>query len=258
MSLRDRQTLKNLFKNGSKPTQNSFSDIIDSSINKIDDGFSKSMEEGLMISPIGESPKALTIFKKITDQDPEWSVNLEEQATEEGTTTHLNFVQKDAETPHLNLSDNGSVGIKHPAPEFDLDVNGFAASKGRVGRAAKQSKVPADGSWHTIMDGLNHCTALEVVARVGIHKTGKHALLHAIAVSAYGNSHHRIKKCQARFSFWRPIRLQMRWVGTTFDYGLQIKSSKNLGEDVLIKYYVTKLWDDEEMADPSQFMSTED
>jgi hypothetical protein len=118
------------------------------------------------------------------------------------------------------------------------------------------STVPADGNWHTIMDHLDHCNAYEVTARVGIHKTGRHALLHAIALSAYGNSHHRIRRTRARFSFWRPINIKIRWHGTTHDYALQIKTSRDLGTEVNIKYYVTQLWDDETMGIPDHYMKT--
>ena len=103
MSQKDRQTLKNLFRKGSLPTQNSFADIIDSSINKIDDGFSKSMDDGLMLSPIGESDRVLSVFKKITDKTPEWKVNVNELTSNTENLQQLNFVHKDSKNPLLSL-----------------------------------------------------------------------------------------------------------------------------------------------------------
>ncbi len=257
MSLRDRQTLKNLFRNGSLPTQESFGDIIDSSINKIDDGFSKSMDDGLMLSPIGDSKKVLSIFKRITDKYPEWSLKIDENTSEEELINVLNFIYKNEEKALLTLSQDQRIGIKNQQPEFTLDVGGMVKSAGRVGGAVSQSEVPADGKWHNIIDGLNYCNAFEVTARVGVLKSGKHALLHAIAMSAFGNSSSKIKRTHVRFSFWRPIRIKLRWVGSTYNYGLQIKTSRNLGDDIKIKYYLSQLWDDKKMGIPNHYKTTE-
>ena len=247
MSQKDRQTLKKLFEKGSLPTQNSFADIIDSSINKIDDGFSKSMEDGLMLSPIGKSKKVLSVYKKITDKVPEWHINIEDTQSKEQNSQQLSFVHKHSGIPLLNLSDQEKVGINKMGANYTLDVEGIIASKGRIGTASEKTKALANGEWHTILEGLNYCNAFEIVARVGVLKSGKHAMLHAVAMSAYGNSHHKIRKTNARFSFWRPLRIKLRWTGTTFNYGLQIKSSKNLGSGVYIKYHMTQLWTDQEM-----------
>lgn len=256
MPLKDRQTLKNLFKHGSMPSESSFGDIIDSSINKIDDGFSKSMDDGLMLAPIGESSKILSVFKRITDKNPEWSLNLDNVETEKGLTGYLKFVHKNNEEIVLNLSSNGNVGIAKEDPNYPLEVNGFIASKGRLGTAQKNTTVPANGKWQTIIEGLDHANAFEITARAGIYHTGRHTLVHAIAVSTFGNSYSRIKKTHARFSLWRSARIKLRWVGSTHNYGLQIKTSKNMGENAMIKYHVTQLWSDEEMGEPAHFLNT--
>jgi len=255
MPLKDRQTLKNLFKNGSMPSESSFGDIIDSSINKIDDGFSKSMDDGLMLSPIGDSNKILSVFKRITDKNPEWSLIHEDIDTEKGLSGSLKFVHKNSEELVLNLSSNGNVGIANDDPKYPLDVNGFIASKGRLGTAQQKTTVPANGKWQTIIDGLNHANAFEITARTGIYRTGRHTLVHAIAVSTFGNSYSRIKKTHARFSLWRSARIRFRWTGTTHNYALQIKTSKDLGTDVLIKYHITQLWSDDEMGEPAHFLN---
>lgn len=256
MSIRDRKTLKSLFKNGSLPTESNFEDIIDSSINKIDDGLSKSMEDGLMLSPIGDAKKVLSIFYKITDSEPEWSINLEEKKVKESLNRQLSFTHEGLKKPLLTLTNEGKVGINNDQPQTTLDVDGFVGSKGRLGTAAEKSTAPADGKWHTIVGGLNHCNVFEVIARTGIHKSGKHALIHAIASSAYGNSHHRIKRLNTRFSLWRPIKIKLRWVGTTYNYALQIRTTQNLGKGVKIKYFITQLWNDEEMGIPEHYMKT--
>ncbi len=254
MSQRDRKALKEHFRNGSLPTESSFEDLIDSSINKIDDGFSKSMEDGLKLAPIADAKKVLSIYYDITKNTPEWSIELEEKEA----LKQLSFTHPELEKPVLTMLENGNVGVGKHNPQYQLDVNGFAASKGRVGTAAAKTTAKADGQWHTILEDLNYCNAYEVMARVGIHKTGKHALMHAIALSAYGNSASRIKRFGARFSFWRPVKIKLRWKGSTYSNALQIKTTRNLGPGVLIKYHVTQLWNDEEMGLPDHYMNKED
>lgn len=253
MALKDRETLKNLFKAGTLPTENSFADIIDSSINKIDDGFSKSMNDGLMLSPVGKSKKVLSIFNKVTDKNAQWSIQTEEGLGENKDEKHLSFGSNSEASDLLILSDKQHVGINNPAPKHSLDVRGTTASTTRVGSRAAESLALADGKWHTILDNLNYSNMFEIVARTGILKTGKHAMVHAIALSNYGNSHARIKHTHARFSWWRPLKIQLRWLGDTYDYKLQIRCSKNLGKDAVIKYYVTELWSDVTLGHPAHF-----
>ena len=252
MPLKDRKTLKNLFTKGSIPSEAGFADLIDSGINKIDDGFSKSVKDGLMLSPIGNSKNVLGIFNKITDPDPEWSVKVDD-VKGAGDQKNLSIANKNLQAPLLSFDPKGNVGIGTTEPAQALEVNGFIASKGRLGSYSTQSEIPADGEWYPIIQNLNYCNAFEINARVGVPNSGRHAMLHAIALSAYGNSHSRIRHTHARFSLWRPLKIKLRWVGHTYQYHLEMKSSKNLGPYTKIKYYVTQLWDDIEMASPDQF-----
>lgn len=253
MPMKDRKTLKKLFRKGSVPTEAGFSDLIDSNINKIDDGLSKSVDSGLMLAPVGNSNKVLSIYDQISEQDPEWSLELD-KGEKDKKDKNLQLTHQDLENPVLNINDKGHVGINTDTANHPLEVNGIMTSKGRAGIYNAQSEIAADGQWYTIIDGLNHCNTFEITARVGVHKTGKHALLHAIAMSAYGNSHSKIKATHARFSFWRPIKIKLRWVGSTYNYSLQMRSSRDLGAGVNIKYYITQLWNDYEMGIPKQFL----
>ena len=65
MPIQNRKSLKGYFKKGQLPTEGHFHDLIDSSINKVDDGMSKTMEDGLMLAPIGESRKLISFFNLI-------------------------------------------------------------------------------------------------------------------------------------------------------------------------------------------------
>ncbi len=257
MALKDRDTLKNLFKKGTLPSENSFADIIDSTINKIDDGFSKSMKDGLMLSPVGKSKKVLSIFNKVTDKEPQWSVETEDGRGEKKDETQLHFRTNDDESL-LALSDKQRIGIKNDAPEHDLDINGTIAMSARVGNRAESTLAPADGKWHTVIGDLNYCTMFEVVARTGIVKSGKHAMVHALAMSSYGNSNAKVKHTYVRFSWWRPLRIKLRWTGDTYNYQLQIRTTKDLGKNAMIKYHVTELWNDDNIGHPPHYQKPED
>ena len=61
MPRRDRNTLKNYFKKGRLPSSVHFADLIDSMVNKIDDGFNKQPDTGLELAPEGEMETVLSI-----------------------------------------------------------------------------------------------------------------------------------------------------------------------------------------------------
>ena len=252
MSLKDRDTLKKLFRKGSKPTEAGFSDFIDSSINKIDDGIDKTLANGLKLAPLGDSKKVISLYQEIQDQSPEWSLDLTNDP-KNGKAVYLDVKPADNNQPVIRLTQDGKVGINKGKPRRTLDVNGIVSFPTRAGSYAKASEVAADGEWHTIIEGLNYCNAFEIVARTGILNSGRHAILHAYALSAYGNSHSKIRCSHARFSFWRPLKIRLRWTGSTHNYNLEMRSSRDLGAGKKIKYYITQLWDDEQMGIPLQF-----
>ena len=65
MALINRQTLKNYFKKGGFATEKHFVDLIDSSLNVVDDGISIQRENGLKINPIGFSTKLISFSKSL-------------------------------------------------------------------------------------------------------------------------------------------------------------------------------------------------
>lgn len=256
--MKDRTTLKNYFKAGSLPSQASFENLIDSQINKIDDGFSKTRKDGLMISSIGGTDSLLSFYDEIQDEEAQWVLSLLKDGQAGEDKNDLQLKVPGAGTPLVTLSRKGKVGINQIHPERELDVNGWISSKGRLGSYAAGSTVPADGSWYAITPELNYCQAFEVVARTGIRGTGKHAIMHAVAVSAFGHSSSSIKKTRGHYNFWRPVKLQLRWSGTTYSYRLEIRCKQNLGTNVKIKYYITQLWSDEEMGIEKQFLDVDE
>jgi len=244
MGLLNRDTLKNFFRNGSMPTEGAFGNLIDSTVNKVDDGFSKDQEHGLMLSPEGSSQKLLSFYENIAQKSPAWHIELKTDETAKGLSISEG---KDVNESRLFLENGGNVGIGTTAPQQRLDVNGMVAMKGRVG-TAYASEIPADGKWYSIVSGLNHSHAFEVIARVGEKGSGRHAMLQAIALSTYGSSEHRVQHNHAHYSFWRPCKIKLKWEGTTFDYGLKMKSTHNFGKGVAVKFFITRLWGDEELG----------
>ena len=207
-----RENLKSLFANGSKPDESNFESLINSFVNRLDDGISKTKEDGLLLVPDQEtSDKLLSFYKLIDDEYPEWSMALDINDKGKG----LNFVKIDENdsSSKFYLHKTGNVGISTMDPKTKLEVNGILGTKSRVG-TYKIGKVPADGQWHDILEGLNGSHGFEIVAHVGKPKSGKHALLHANALSTFGKSKNRINTTQAHYGwFWN--KMSIKWTGST-------------------------------------------
>ena len=91
--------------------------MINSFVNRLDDGISKTKEEGLLLVPDQEvSDKLLSFYKLIDDEYPEWSVSLDINDKGKG----LNFVKIDHDgeaSSTLYLDKSGNVGISEPEPK---------------------------------------------------------------------------------------------------------------------------------------------
>ena len=55
MAKTNRKTLKEYFGKGKKPNHTQFADLIDSMLNVVDDGFNKSAERGMLLSPLNDA-----------------------------------------------------------------------------------------------------------------------------------------------------------------------------------------------------------
>ncbi|MES2004842.1 MAG: adhesin [Bacteroidota bacterium] len=240
-----REDLKKHFRNGQVPTEYDFGFLIDSMINKQDDGFRKENENGLVISTTGNSKKLVTFLKNVNDLDSFFTIEKDEQGTASMRfNPAVDSASEDAEDKSFFFGVEGCLGIgKRSEENLKLDVDGFSGLKGRVGTHASGC-VPADGKWHSILEGLDNCSAFEVMARTGKKGTGKFAILHAFALSAFGRSKSRIRKTSAHYGFfWNKLNLRFR--GTTHNYSLQLRTNTNYGSDIDIYYKITNLWDDE-------------
>ena len=238
----NRSTLKNIFKRGNAPTEVNFSDFIDSTINVVDDGFAKTSNDGLILSPKGKSKKLLSFYENMREEKPQWSVTINKDKKNKG----LAFDQPSSENS-LFLKQGGNVGINTNTPQYPLHVNGMAGMNGRIGTYAV-GEIPGDGKWHSILTGLKDIHAFEVIASIqGERGRGKYAITHAIALATYGKSRNKIQQNRAYFGwFWNRISLRWRSNGV-HDFELQMRTVSHYGLDEMeeprkIQYNVTQLW----------------
>jgi|TARA_B100001094_G_scaffold71750_1_gene67994 hypothetical protein len=245
MALINRQTLKNYFKKGGFATEKHFVDLIDSSLNVVDDGISIQREHGLKISPIGFSTKLISFFKKSTQKSSEFSLELD-QDNAPGLS-----VQGENDKSIIKVKKEGLVGINTLDPKYAFDVNGTVGMRSRVGTHAIGS-VPGDGSWHSILSNLDGVNGYEVTANIkGKLGSGRYSIAHAIALSTFGgrSSRNKIKTTVASYgSFF--YKISFRWYGDVHNYELQAKTSRHFGIDEKtgspfpISFNIVKLFSD--------------
>ncbi|MDO6686773.1 MULTISPECIES: hypothetical protein [unclassified Agarivorans] len=186
MARQDRNTLRRYFQNGAKPSSAHFNDFIESTLNMRDEGFSKSPDFGLEISAQSEGKGLLSFFTNATESTPNWTLNYQL-----GNSSTMALRAYDNSTPLLafvnyqatNAESVGRLGINTPSPNEALDVNGFVQAKGLIG--SLQGEIPADSQYHDITDELEGCNGFEVMAGVGVARTGIYGLVHAIALNTY-------------------------------------------------------------------------
>ncbi|MBS1189270.1 MAG: hypothetical protein H6R10_1062 [Rhodocyclaceae bacterium] len=245
MAKKNRQSLKNAFSNGAQPSAESFGDLIDSSLNVLDDGFEKTDEDGFKVAQLGKGGRLLSFFDNIALRRPAWFVRLGHNARQlvfgsEGGKPVLTLAADPAGEKEYTR-----VGINKTDPAHELDVDGWVASRGRVG--ARGQSVQADGEWHDITEALKGCRAFEVMAGVGDKDGGRYALLHAYALNAFNRKGH-VTSHQSYYGS-RCDQIDLRWTGETHAYTLQIRTRCAYGSHVRIQYYLTDLWPDTGMAE---------
>lgn len=237
MKLLNRASLTELFKEGKRPSEEDFKALIDSTLNKIDDGIDKDFKHGLELSPLESEGKVISLYKNIEDKDASWNFKVLDDVNRNENTLQISS----KENKGIKILDSGFVGV-NKTPEYHLDVEGAIASKQRVG-TFKRGNVLPNGMWHTILDNLEGCQMFEVTACAkGQKNKGKYAFLYALAINAYSGSGGCIRHFQNYYKwwcFWKRIRL--RWIGTPFNYKLQIKTVTDYGTNGTLEYQITKL-----------------
>ncbi len=259
MARKNRKTLEAKFKNGKMPSEVAFADLIDSTLNLIDDGFEKTIEDGLKIAQLGDG-KLISFYQNMATLSAMWFVGLDKATTNLRIGNKLNphvltlkSIDADDQNNNLYYAPKMGVGINKENPQFELDVAGTIASYARVGRLGEFA-VQADGNWYDITEILTGCQAFEVVAGVGGRDSdGKFALMHAFALSAYNDkAKNHISYHQAHYGS-KCNRLELRWKAgpneENFEFTLQLRAESSYGEDVWIKYHITRLWHDTAMLE---------
>lgn len=75
MTKRDRTTLKSFFADGALPTASHYRDLIDSSVNQVEDGFDKSPVDGLKLNSIGRNLRLMSLYKGLGTKDASWTLD---------------------------------------------------------------------------------------------------------------------------------------------------------------------------------------
>lgn len=269
MTSRNRETLKNYFREGQLPTEDHFADLIDSMLNMSDEGFRKSVEHGEEISaPIGYDA-LISFFRDQDPQSPLWSMGFTSGSNQlvfrnGPMVREASSGQENQEAPLLCLDAHQGLGILNAEPKAELDVAGTLRCHGRQGSKPLPpgAAIAADGAWHDITGDLHGCQAFEVVAGTGHRGTGRYGLLHAIALNTYNPTlgildflnRKRGIRCTHAYYSRRCDRLQLRWSGTSgrdATYRLQIRTGCDFGEGSTLRVQLTQLWSDPHMeGDP--------
>lgn len=238
---------------GMVPTQVNFEDLIDSSINKIDDGFSHDPNEGLIISAQGPKKKLISFYENMRDSSSVFNISLNPNRHSKGLSfnTIIDDEDNEQEKSVLFLHQSGNVGVRTTSPLFRLEVNGMLGCVGRTG-TYRIGRKPANAQWQIVVGDLTGINAFEIIAQVGGRRgRGKYAITRAVALAAHGKG--KIHHLKASFGmFWQKIKF--RWRGDKDNYRLEARTTGNYGyindetkEPVKFNFHVSKLWDDKTM-----------
>lgn len=200
MGEQTRHTLREFFKAGRLPTEDHFTDLVDSMLNMKDEGFRKTVGNGLEVTALGESSSLMSFYRNVDRQNPVWTLahGKEGRRLEIGQGVQPGddrpapalclHVEETAARDGIPAGRAQRVGVNIEHPRHTLHVAGIAAAEGRVGTYVEERNASclADGEWHTVVDGLTGCHAFEVMAGVGGGRgSGRFALLHAVALNTY-------------------------------------------------------------------------
>lgn len=234
MSQQSRDTLKSYFAAGRRPSADEFADLVDSTLNIQDEGFSKTPADGLRISSLGANPALMSFYSAASaGAEAEWvtafaggrrQFTISRPAAGDAPVLTLDATDADIgeDETDWRWAVTGErpvrtrVGVNNPEPREALDVGGAIRSYGRIGHEV--GPLLADGLYKPLTGDLRGCHAFEVVAGVGHRNTGRFALMHAIALNTFNpywwynpfGIKRRIVHHHAYYS--RPAdRLQLRW-----------------------------------------------
>ncbi len=234
MSLRNRELLKNSFKQGSKPGEKDFENLIDSMMNILDDGISKTNEAGLELSPNDANDTVLSISQKQELHNPLWKIAL----NKENNNLEIRYCENRSESPVLLLKVDGTV-VWGNEDEVSLR-HGTIRAKFRQG-SLYNGTVPADGKWHDITGELTGMQAFEITAFAGNEDDRKQAVLIAVATCCSGRHARMVQTTSYSRCFTHKIRLRWRTSKKAGKATLQAKTMRKYNNDKQIQYNITGL-----------------
>lgn len=230
----NRETLKGYFERGKMPAAEHFGDLVDSMLNIMDDGFERTEKDGIQLAPLGDKGPVLEFFREIQDTEPLWTIEIDKKSG------RLSVEKGKGEQPLLVLSPEGRI-VWHGNVEIDGDITARSFNGNCYG-----GEIDADGMWHDITDENENeksgCRAYRVIAGCGVPGQGKYALQEATAMHCFG-SRRRIQAQQSWFGI-HFNRIQLRWGKSGMNWRLQIRTRRNYGVGVKIRFQITELWDD--------------
>ncbi len=245
--LQSRETLKRYFQKGKLPAAEDFEDVLDSTLNMVDEGFARTTENGVEVNLVkADQRRLLSFFGDSQKQNgPEWAVALEAE------NNNLDFVNVRDAQHGADVAHPDGATILSIATD-GVQVNGTLRSTSRCG---EPGSAAANGDWQVIKGPLEGCHAFEVIAGVGLpgKNTGRYALVHAFALNTFNptgwffnflNLKKRIR-CHNAWFLSRGDRLKLKWravEGKPRQYELCVKSVTSYGAGVQIQYRITDLW----------------
>ncbi len=250
---------------GAMPTAEHFTDLIDSSLNTLEEGFDKTVEQGFKVSALADNATLVSFYRDSAPQNSLWSISFDLHCDsllfKKNSQPDADIASED-EQAVLSLTQKGFVGINNAKPARALDIKGVIKSDGRIGSQQGQAlDIPADGNWHNISPKLEGCQAFEIMAGVGIKRSGRYGFIHATALNTcnptgfWSNIFNRKNPIKSQHGYYNSSadKLKLRWIQAETDVGsnesyrpyyLQIRSNSSYGEGVLIRYHISKLWFD--------------
>ncbi|MCB9230944.1 MAG: hypothetical protein H6581_04740 [Bacteroidia bacterium] len=159
--------------------------------------------------------------------------------TRSGESTTFEMGTSNDGDDHIALMPSGNVGIGTNAPESKLHVNGTVRAHSRTGGYARGS-VAADGQWHDITGSLNGLHAFEVIAAASV--SGWHCMAHGICCAAFGDPPNNCHVTYGVYNSESVTRIEMRFLGSTYDYKLQIRTAGDYPGTVNINYSISELY----------------
>jgi hypothetical protein len=231
MAVQNRQTLRNYFSSGQRPSGKQFEDLLDSVVHIHDEVIKKSKDHVIEVAPAEKSRDVISILGK-PGEAPGWAFSLQENGD-----LAVSEIMGGKGLASLVFKTNGDI---------EMHGNNIITAGHRKGVCTEYA---ANGEWHTVAKGLEGVNVLEIIAAYTGSK-GKSSTLMAWASHCCGRRR-KIRRMRPRTFFWNN-KIRVRWVRVKDAHGsktlcdLQVKTRYKAGDGTLIKCSTTTLWGQQE------------